>query len=116
MDQLPLAKFEHTPGLKAKLELHWQDCAKSKEGSLDDRLASLTKQFEQRWQHQKDGKEGKNATSNTADANNEGTIKQEIHIFSPVEIILTVKPEAPTKVVATLVNPHQADQVPEHGL
>lgn len=113
IDQLSLLKHdfnneenEQTP----RMTLHWIDDSKTQEGSLDDKLAALTQQFEKKWQAQKE------ETEDNPNANESEVITQELTIFTPVNLVLSVKDDSPTKIIASLTNPHKVDDNPQLGL
>ena len=117
-DQLSLSKHDYRlDEVNSHMTLYWQDNSDTKKGTLDERLAALTKQFEQRWQNKREPDESSTNIPEEKDAGNtESTIKQELTIFSPVDLILSVKPNAPTKILASILNPYDINENPDHGL
>ncbi|XP_065666029.1 DIS3-like exonuclease 2 [Hydra vulgaris] len=92
-------KYEYNI-LKPKLTLFWKKNEDLPNGNIDEKLENLKKQFEAKWALQE-----KLANSPIIMEIPDDAIKQELEMFSPVEVILSVDPKFPTRIDVVLKNP-----------
>ncbi|XP_066911214.1 DIS3-like exonuclease 2 [Clytia hemisphaerica] len=99
MDKLPLIKYQFTTSDgKPKLALYWfpEDLDSSeKPKNINEEIAKLTERFEKKWEAQKE----------QSDAIPEDALKQELCLFSEVNILLKVERDLPTKILGILAHP-----------
>jgi len=97
--------------LKPRLTLYWQDEAKLKDLSVDDKLELLTKKFESKWAMQKNQHNDEDTEIEIPDDAKE----QILTLFTPVNVVLAVERNAPTKMKVILKSPFD-DESTELGL
>ena len=104
-DKLLLAghKYENDL-LKPKLILFWKKYEELPLENICEKLESLRKEFEAKWALQ-----DKLTNSPISTEIPEDAIKQELQMFTPVEVILSVDPKSPTRIDVLLKNPFLTD-------
>ena len=111
-DKLSLYKHDYkVTDLKQELTLYWQDPNKrdGTEKSLDEKLKDITEKFERDWAREKKKKTGE--LQHEIEPIPEGVVVQSLKMFSPVDVVLGVDRDTPTKINALIKSPFESDSV-----
>lgn len=113
-DKLSLFRHEFKMvDLKPQMTLHWIE--ETTDENVDQKLKKLTKRFERNWAQGRNGNEKDPKEREELPPVPDDAMTQTLQMFAPVDVVLKVERQSPTKILAFLRSPFVTD-TPDIGL